>query len=66
VRLPDIPIAVLGCALLAACASAYRAPVVERTVTRPSAPLFKPPAPVPAPAIANRVVTYTVKRGDTL
>jgi lipoprotein NlpD len=66
VRLLHILAAVLGCAFLAACASDYRAPVAERSVTRPSAPLFKPPAPVTAPAIEQRAETYTVKRGDTL
>jgi lipoprotein NlpD len=66
VRLLHILVAVLGSALLAACASDYRAPVAERSVTRSSAPLFKPPAPVTAPAIEQRAETYTVKRGDTL
>jgi lipoprotein NlpD len=66
VRLLHILAAVLGCAFLAACASDYRAPVTERSVTRSPAPLFKPPAPVTAPAIEPRVETYTVKRGDTL
>lgn len=65
-RLLHIPVAVLGSAFLAACASDYRAPVAERSVTRAPAPLFKPPAPATAPAIEQRVETYTVKRGDTL
>jgi len=53
-------VAVLTCALLAACASPYRAPVVERTVSR------APAAKSAAPAVAQRPETYTVKRGDTL
>ena len=65
-RLLHVLVAVLGSAFLAACASDYRAPVAERSVTRSSAPLFKPPAPATAPAIEQRVETYTVKRGDTL
>ena len=65
-RLLHILATVLGCAFLAACASDYRAPVVERGVTRAPAPLFQSPAPVTAPAIEPRVETYTVKRGDTL
>ena len=51
---------VLACAYLAGCAGAYRAPVVERTVSRPSAAR---PAPL---AAEQRPESYTVKRGDTL
>jgi len=60
VRLAGIFFAVLACASLAGCAGPYRAPVVERTVGRPSA--AKPAAP---PA-EQRAENYTVKRGDTL
>ena len=59
-RLPRFLVAVLAGVLLAACASTYRAPVVDRPVTRSSA--AKPVAP---PA-AQKPETYTVKRGDTL
>jgi lipoprotein NlpD len=63
-------VAVLALALLAGCVSSNRAPVAERSVTRPSAPLFKPAAPAAAPLLAPAVPqkpeTYTVKRGDTL
>ncbi len=52
-------IAVLSCASLGGCAGPYRAPVVERTITRPGA--AKPAGPVD-----QRAETYTVKRGDTL
>jgi len=45
---------------LAGCAGLYRAPVVERSVARPSA------AKPPAPAAEQRPESYTVKRGDTL
>jgi lipoprotein NlpD len=62
VKLFRILVPVLACALLAACASPYRAPVVERTVTRPVA--AKPAAP--AGAVEQRAESYTVKRGDTL
>jgi lipoprotein NlpD len=62
VRLLHIALPVLASALLVACASDYRAPVVERNVTR-TAPA-KPAAP--APATAQKPDTYTVKRGDTL
>ena len=48
------------CALLAACASTYRAPVVERNVTRPAA------AKPAAAAVEQKPESYTVKRGDTL
>ena len=52
--------AILACAYLAGCASPYRAPVVERTVSRPS-------GAKPAPRLAEqRPESYTVKRGDTL
>jgi lipoprotein NlpD len=60
VRLAGIFFAVLACAYVAGCASPYRAPVVERTVGRPSAAR---PAPLPA---EQRPESYTVKRGDTL
>jgi lipoprotein NlpD len=60
VKLARIFFAVLACASLAGCAASYRAPVVERTVARPSA--AKPAAP---PA-EQRPESYTVKRGDTL
>src|SRR5678815_3586711 len=60
VKLAGIFFAALACAFLAGCASPYRAPVVERTVTRPAA--AKPGAP---PA-EQRTESYTVKRGDTL
>jgi len=62
VRLQSIVVAVLACALLAACASSYRAPVVERNVVRPVPQ--KPAAP--AAAAEQRPESYTVKRGDTL
>jgi len=62
VRLLHVALPVLASALVAACASGYRAPVVERNVTR-NAPA-KPAAP--APATAQKPDTYTVKRGDTL
>ena len=66
-RLLRIAAPVLACAFLAACASPYRAPVVDRPVTRASSPLFKPPAPAPAsPLFEQKPETYTVKRGDTL
>jgi lipoprotein NlpD len=53
---------VLACALLAGCASAYRAPVVERNVVRPV-----PAKPLAPAAVAGpRPESYTVKRGDTL
>jgi lipoprotein NlpD len=60
VKLAGISFAILACASLAGCAGPYRAPVVERTVARPSA--AKPTAP---PA-EQRPESYTVKRGDTL
>jgi lipoprotein NlpD len=60
VKRPGIFFAVLACAFLAGCAGPYRAPVVERTVARPSA--AKPAA---APE-EQRPESYTVKRGDTL
>jgi lipoprotein NlpD len=66
VRLLNVLVAVSASGILAACASPYRAPVAERSVTRAPAPLFKPPAPATSPAIEQRVETYTVKRGDTL
>ena len=59
-RLAGVFFAVLACAYVAGCASPYRAPVVERTVGRPSAAR---PAPLPA---EQRPESYTVKRGDTL
>jgi lipoprotein NlpD len=60
VKLAGIFFAVLACASVAGCAGPYRAPVVERTVARPSA---AKPAPLPA---EQRPESYTVKRGDTL
>jgi len=60
VKLARIFFAALACAYVAGCASTYRAPVVERTVARPSAA-----RPAPAPA-EQRPESYTVKRGDTL
>jgi lipoprotein NlpD len=60
VRLLRILVPALACALLAACASSYRAPVVERNVTRPA------PAKPAAAAIEQKPESYTVKRGDTL
>jgi lipoprotein NlpD len=60
VKLAGIFFAVLACASLAGCAGPYRAPVVERTVSRSTA--AKPTAP---PA-EQRPESYTVKRGDTL
>jgi lipoprotein NlpD len=60
VRLLRMLAPAFACALLAACASTYRAPVVERNVTRPAA--AKPAAPV----IEQKPESYTVKRGDTL
>jgi lipoprotein NlpD len=62
VRLLHLALPLLAGALLAACASGYRAPVVERNVTR-NAPA-KPAAS--APATAQKPDAYTVKRGDTL
>lgn len=59
-RLAGIFFAGLASASLAGCASSYRAPVVERTVARPSA--AKPAVP---PA-EQRPESYTVRRGDTL
>ena len=59
-KLAWIFLAVLACAYVAGCASSYRAPVVERTVARPSAAR---PAPLPS---EQRPESYTVKRGDTL
>jgi lipoprotein NlpD len=59
-RLLRVLIHALAGALLAACASPYRAPVVERNVTRNA------PAKPAAPALEQRAETYTVKRGDTL
>ncbi|MGB5082532.1 MAG: peptidoglycan DD-metalloendopeptidase family protein [Burkholderiales bacterium] len=59
-NLPAIFIlAILAAAALAGCAGPYQAPVVERTVTRPSPAAAAPSARPAAP-------TYTVKRGDTL
>jgi lipoprotein NlpD len=58
VRLLSIP-AMLACVLLAACASSYRAPVVERNVTRS-------PAKAAPAAAEQKPESYTVKRGDTL
>ena len=52
-------LAILAAAALAGCAAPYQAPVVERTVVRPSAPTSAPSAPQTPP-------TYVVKRGDTL
>jgi lipoprotein NlpD len=61
VRLLRILVPAFACALLAACAGpSYRAPVVERNVTRPA------PAKPAAPAAEQKPETYTVKRGDTL
>src|SRR5258708_5497896 len=60
VKLAGTFFAVLACAYVAGCAGPYRAPVVERTVARPSAAR---PAPLPA---EQRPESYTVKRGDTL
>jgi lipoprotein NlpD len=60
VKLAGIFFAVLACASLVGCAGPYRAPVVERSVARPSA--AKPTA-LPA---EQRPESYTVKRGDTL
>jgi lipoprotein NlpD len=60
VRLNRIVVPVLACAFLAACASDYRAPVVERAVVRPV-----PPKPA-VPAVEQKPESYTVKRGDTL
>ena len=59
-RLLRILVPASACALLAACASTYRAPVVERNVTRPAA------AKPAAAAIEQKPESYTVKRGDTL
>jgi lipoprotein NlpD len=60
VKRPGIFFAVLAFAFLAGCAGPYRAPVVERSVGRPS------PAKPAAPAAEQRPESYTVKRGDTL
>ena len=59
-KLPGIFFVVLACATVAGCAGPYRAPVVERTVARPSSAR---PAPPPA---EQRPESYIVKRGDTL
>lgn len=60
-KVPGILVTAFASALLAACASSsYRAPVVERNVTRPAA------ARPAAPAIEQKPESYTVKRGDTL
>lgn len=59
-RLLGTLVPVFACALLAACASTYRAPVVERNVTRPV------PLKPAAPAVESKPESYTVKRGDTL
>jgi lipoprotein NlpD len=66
VRLLHFLVPPLACALLAACATSNRAPVVDRPVTRSSSPLFKPVAPASAPLFEQKPDTYTVKRGDTL
>jgi lipoprotein NlpD len=58
VRLSTLLVPALACALIAGCETPYRAPVVERTVTRSA----KPAAPAPE----QKPETYTVKRGDTL
>ena len=50
----------LAGALLTSCASPYRAPVVERNVTRSA------PAKPPAAAVEQKAESYTVRRGDTL
>lgn len=47
----------LAAAILAGCASQYKAPVIERAATRPAAA---------RPAPDTRPETYTVRRGDTL
>ena len=62
-RLLRTLVTVFACTLVVACASSsYRAPVVERNVTRPP-----PPKPAAAPpAVEQKPETYTVKRGDTL
>ncbi len=57
---PGIFFAVLAIAFVAGCAGPYRAPVVERSIGRPS------PAKPAAPAAEQRPESYTVKRGDTL
>jgi len=61
VNLPATPfiLAILAAAALAGCASPYQAPVVERTVARPS-------AATAAPSARQAPPSYTVKRGDTL
>ncbi|MGC2518040.1 MAG: peptidoglycan DD-metalloendopeptidase family protein [Burkholderiales bacterium] len=53
----------LAGALAAGCASTYKAPVIDRAVTRPSATTPASPA---AGAPEARSETYAVKRGDTL
>jgi lipoprotein NlpD len=60
--------AALATALLAACASSYQAPVVERPVMRPGAAKPAPSAATPATALPGekRAESYTVRRGDTL
>jgi len=66
VKLCGAAAAGLAAALIAACATPYQAPVVERQVTRPGA--AKPPAPA-APSAApaeKRPDSYAVRRGDTL
>lgn len=59
-RLHNIAVPALACALLVSCASPYRAPVVERNITRTA------PAKPSAPPSPQRAESYTVKRGDTL
>jgi lipoprotein NlpD len=60
VKRPGTFFAVLAFAFLTGCAGPYRAPVVERSVARPST------AKPAAPAAEQRPESYTVKRGDTL
>jgi lipoprotein NlpD len=67
VKLRGAAVVALAAAFVAACASPYQAPVVERPVTRPGA--TKPAAPAAAPSAVpaeRRPESYAVRRGDTL
>jgi lipoprotein NlpD len=57
VNLLRVLVPVLACALAAACASPYRAPVVERNISRSA---------TATPVVEQKPESYTVKRGDTL
>jgi lipoprotein NlpD len=59
---PSAALAAALFALLAGCASDYKAPVTERTVNRNTPAVVRPSALAPD----QRPDSYTVKRGDTL